>query len=243
MRVGVAGLGLIGGSIALGLAPKHDVVGYDTDGRTRDLAAPRGLRVATRLEELLPADAVVVATPLTAIGPTLDALAARSGEAVLIEVGSVKADVAAYAQTARARIVGLHPMAGSTTTGFAAADPALLRERPFLVVPYARSDERAMRIVGDLARDLGGVVTVCSVAVHDRAVAMLSGVPLAVAIALARAGGDVARFAGPGFRDATRLAATPEPLARAVLAGNRERVREALASFRAALDEVERSLE
>lgn len=241
MRLGVVGLGLIGGSIALALRAAHEIVAFDTDAATRELAGQHGLETVDRLDAALRADAVIVATPLAAVVPTLEAAAGRT-DGILIEVGSLKAEVAAFAERApeRSRIVGLHPMAGSTATGFAAADPALLRGRPFLVVPTARSDERAMTVAGDLARELGGEPTVCSAEWHDRAVAMLSGVPLAVAIALARAGEDVAHVAGPGFEGATRLAATPPGLAAALLDG--AQVKDALRRFRAALDEVERGL-
>lgn len=239
MRIGIVGLGLIGGSIALALRHAHDILGFDTDAPTRALAEERGLETVDRLDAALRADAVIVATPLAAVVPTLEAAAGRT-DAVLVEVGSLKSAVAAFAERAPGgvRIVGLHPMAGSTATGLAAADPALLRGRPFLVVPTARSDERAMAVAGDLARELGGEPTVCSVEWHDRAIAMLSAVPLAVALALARAGEDVAHVAGPGFEGATRLAATPPALAEALLDG--PRVKDALARFRAALDEVER---
>lgn len=237
----VVGLGLIGGSIALGLKDARTVRAYDVDGATRAAARNRGLDVAERLEDVLPADEVVVATPLPGIIATLDRVVPLAGRAVVMEVGSLKAAVAAFAERApaEARVVGLHPMAGSTASGFTAADPAIFRGRPFLVVPTARSDARAMAAAGDLARALGGEVTVCSPGAHDRAVAMLSGVPLAIAIALARAGADVAHLAGPGFEGATRLAGTPPELARALLGGD---VKDALARFRAALDEVEREL-
>ncbi len=243
MRTAVIGLGLIGGSIALALKGTRDVVAFDTDARTREAAAARGLRVVDRIDDA-GADEVVVATPLAAVVPTLERIVPRAGRAVVVEVGSLKAGVAAYAERAPAdaRIVGLHPMAGSTASGFAAADPAVFRDRPFLLVPTARSDEAALAAARELARELGGTVTACSAEDHDRAIAMLSGVPLAVALALARAGGDVAALAGPGYRDATRLAGTPPALAEALLRGNREHVKQALARFRAALDEVEREL-
>ena len=72
--------------------------------------------------------------------------------------------------------------------------------------------------------------------------AVLSGLPLLVARALARVGADVADLAGPGFRDATRLARTPPELADALLKGNASEVRAALAKLRTALDEAERAL-
>src|SRR5688572_3934131 len=130
-----------------------------------------------------------------------------------MEVGSLKAAVAAFAETApgTARIVGAHPMAGATTAGFTAARADLFRERPFLIVPTARSDTDAMAVAGDIARDAGGVATVCSTVVHDRAMAHLLAAPLAAASALALSAdgaGPLLGLAGPGFRDTTRLAGT-----------------------------------
>ncbi len=246
LRLGVVGLGLIGGSIALGLRDRHAVSGYDRHEATRSAARERGLRVVDRVEDLLPADAVVVATPLPAVVPTLDLLARAAGDAVLVEVGSLKAAAARFADGAPAgvRVVGLHPMAGSTAAGFAAADPALFRGRPFLAVVTSRSDERAMSVAGELARDLGGTVTVCSPEVHDRAIAAVSALPLAAAIALDR----VVRaalpmpydaVAGTGIRDATRLARTPVELALPLLGA--PGLREHIASLREALGEIERA--
>jgi prephenate dehydrogenase len=161
-----------------------------------------------------------------------------------MDVGSVKRDVAAFAASApaTARIVGGHPMAGATERGYGAARADLFRDRPFLLVPTARVDERAMGLAGDVARAAGAIPTVVSAEEHDRIVAILSGLPLAVARALARVGADVADLAGPGFRDATRLAQTPPELAEAILKGNAVEVRAALAKLRTALDEVEREL-
>jgi prephenate dehydrogenase len=247
MRVGVVGLGLIGGSIALGLRERHAVAGYDRHEPTRAAAGERGLRVVDRLEDVLPADAVVVATPLAAVVPTLETLASASGDAVLIEVGSLKGAVAAYADRAPdgVRIVGLHPMAGSTSAGFGSADPAMFRGRPFLAVVTVRSDARAMAVAAELSRDLGGSVTVCSADVHDRAIAAVSALPLAAAVAL---DGVVRRalpmpydaVAGTGIRDATRLARTRVELALPLLGA--PGLREHIASLRETLGEIERAL-
>jgi prephenate dehydrogenase len=238
MRVGIAGCGLIGGSLALALRGAHDVRAFDPAG-TGDIAG------TARLEDLLAADLVVVATPLPQIVPTLRALASHATGTVLMDVGSVKREVAEFAESApaTARVVGGHPMAGATQHGYGAARADLFRDRPFFLVPTARADERAMGLAGDLARAVGAVVTVVSAQEHDRIVATLSGLPLAVATALARVGADVSAFAGPGFQDATRLARTPPELADAVLRGNAVEVRAALVKLRAALDEIERELD
>jgi prephenate dehydrogenase len=247
VKIGVAGLGLIGGSLALALRTRHQLTGFDVSRDTRDAARAAGIAVTERLEGLLPADAVIVATPLDAVLPTIIALEPVAADAVLIDVGSVRARVDAHASDRRVlpRIVGMHPMAGRSTQGFAAADPAILAGRPFLVVPTQRSDARALAMVGDIARDAGGVVTVFSAAEHDRRVAVLSALPLAIAAALsvgAETSGDLAGVAGPGYRDATRLALTSVDLGSAILAANSANVLEALSRFRLVLDELEQAL-
>jgi len=249
MRVGIAGLGLIGGSLALALRGRYEVAGWSPSPATRAAAGAAGVAIAADLDALLPADAVIVCAPLAEIVPTLRRLAARSGSAVLLDVGSLKGLVAAYAlrAPASARIVGGHPMAGTAAAGFAAADAGLFRDRPFLLVPTARSDEASLALAGELARAAGGIVTVLGAEAHDRIVAALSALPLVVAAALARAGAEVAgsataSLAGPGFRDTTRLAGTPVSLAAPLLAGNSANVLEALARFRAALDALEHAV-
>jgi prephenate dehydrogenase len=247
VRIGLAGLGLIGGSLALALRDTHEVIGYDVDERTRAAAGGAGIRIADRLDELMSAEAVLVATPIAAIVPTLEELGRRRSGAVLIDTGSLKRGVARYAERAPAgaRIVGGHPMAGSTSSGFDAADPELFRGRPFLLVPTARSDEEAMSVAGAIARDAGAAVTVCSAEAHDRAMARLVAAPLATAAALAVAGADAGALlgaAGPGFRDATRLAETPLDLAAELLFGNADDAQVAIAAVIAALEQLRASL-
>jgi prephenate dehydrogenase len=248
MKIGIAGLGLIGGSLALALRGRHDVKGFDVAPDARDHASRSGIAVSDRLDDLLPADAVIVATPLEVVVATLAALLPRAENAVLLDVSSVRAPVDAFATSAGAGacIVGMHPMAGRSARGFAAADPAILAGRPFLIVPTARSDARAMQVAGDLARDAGGVVTVCSSAEHDRIVAVVSALPLAVAAAVslvaAERGVGLASVAGPGYRDATRLALTSPDLGEAMLTLNAANVSGAISRLREVLDELERAI-
>jgi len=247
VRIGVAGLGLIGGSLALALRDAHQVTGYDISRETRDVARARGVRVVESLDALLPADAVIVATPMSAVLPALEALSSGANGTVLLDTASVRGPIEEFARTReRGAFVGLHPMAGRSAQGFAAADPALLRGRPFLVVPTARADSRATGVAGDIARAAGGVPTLCSAVEHDRIVAMLSALPLAIAAALSVAGAEAVPqapgFAGPGYRDATRLAATAPDLGEALLMANSANVVAAIARLRATLDDIERAV-
>jgi len=248
VKIGIAGLGLIGGSLALALRDRHEVRGFDVSRDVREGATRAGIGIVDRLEALVPSDALIVATPMSAILPTIAGLARAADGAVVLDVASVRGPIDAFARehAGRARLVGMHPMAGRAAKGFAAADAALLAGRPFLIVPTVASDSEAMSIAGQIARDAGGVVTVVSAAEHDRLVALTSALPLAVASALAIAAhdgaGDASAFAGPGLYDTTRLADTPSDLAEALLVANAGNVVSSLARLRAVLDELERAV-
>jgi prephenate dehydrogenase len=116
----------------------------------------------------------------------------------------------------------------------------LFRDRPWLLTPDG-APRGAVARVKALVRATGARPVVVDAAAHDRAVAFLSHVPQIVAWALADAarGDAVARrhlaLAGPGFRDMTRLAASPRALWREILDQNRSEVGRALQAFRARL--------
>jgi prephenate dehydrogenase len=123
-RLSVIGVGLIGGSLAraakvAGLA--DEVVGWSRRAQSRDLALQRALvdRVEAEPEEAVrDADLVVLAVPLASSAALAAQLApACAPGAILTDVGSVKSDVVAALEAAwpeASRVVGAHPIAGST---------------------------------------------------------------------------------------------------------------------------------
>lgn len=198
--------------------------------------------------DLLPADVIIVATPLEATIATLESLVPNARDAVVLDTASVRAEIARYAERAAgARLVGLHPMAGGTARGFGAARADLFQGRPMLVVPTPRSDTEAMALAGRIARDAGGIPSVVGATEHDRLVAVLSGLPLVVASALAlvaaeKLGSPLDGLAGPGFRDTTRLASTPPDFGSRLLAANAENLEAAVAALRDTLGDMERAI-
>jgi prephenate dehydrogenase len=244
--VAVAGLGLIGGSIARGLTRGGwRVLGVDRAGPVQAALAARAiaqgfvsLAVAARQAQV-----VFLAAPPAANLRLLRELAAMDPRPpVITDVGSVKGPIVAEARRrGLGGFVGGHPMAGNEGRGFAASSADLFRGRPWILVPE-REAEAAARVVATLARALGARVTRLSAAEHDRAVAFVSHLPQLVSWALL----DAARrdpvasahldVAGPGFADMTRLAASPRALWRDILAGNRAEVARALRAFAAALE-------
>lgn len=237
----VIGLGLIGGSLALAVGAR----GFDSDESVRVAARERGIAVADSLAEAVRgARLVVVAVPVAQTPAVLRA-AAGEGDAVLTDVASVKRPLlAALAELPDGtRVVGGHPMAGSTARGIAAADASLFRDRTWLLVPTARSDAAAMALVGDLARAAGARPLVVSAERHDQLMTWVSHLPLAVASALARSarrhgGKGIEEAGGPGFVDTTRLARTPRELALELALADPDALARAIDALRDELGEL-----
>jgi len=243
--IAIVGLGLIGGSLARALsASRYRVLGVDRPTALRRALAARAIArgFASVHAAAAEADVVVLAAPPAANLTILRGLtgAVRAG-LVVTDVGSVKGPICREAARLRlSGFVGGHPMAGAERSGFAASRGDLFRDRPWVLTPDG-APRGAVARVRALVRATGARPVVVDAAVHDRTVAFLSHVPQIVAWALADAarGDALARrhlaLAGPGFRDMTRLAASPRALWREILGQNRSEVGRALRAFRARL--------
>lgn len=238
----VVGLGLFGGSVALGTGAR----GWDRDADTLQRARRRGLDVAEDLASAVEgAGLVVLAAPTSEIAALLRLVAGLAPRAVLTDCASLKRPIVAAAADlpSTVRCVGGHPMAGGRASGIEGADAGLFRGRPWAIVPTARSDDAAIDSVEGLVRSLGARPVRLDAEAHDRAMTWISHLPLAVAAALTRAavegaGASLPSLAGPGLRDTTRLASTPEPLALELAMADPDALAAAIEAVRAELESV-----
>ena len=236
-RVAVVGLGLVGGSLARALTGAgYPVLGVDRPGvRRAARAAGAVARTAGTVERTASCDVVFLAAPPAVNRALLRRLArvARPG-LVVTDVGSVKGPIVEDAsRLGLAGFVGGHVMAGTEKRGFRASSAELFRGAIWWIVPAI--DANATRVVRRLVRAVGGRPRTVDGDTHDRIVAYLSHVPQLASWALleAAASDPVVRrhlsSAGPGFRDMTRLARSPQGLWREILEENRGEVTRALA--------------
>src|SRR5207245_1821147 len=125
MRIGIVGLGLMGGSLAMALRtlrPDWELVGHDTDQATLARALEQGLVSTGPVREV---DLLVLAAPIPALPELLADLGGHPG--VVTDVASTKARVMSWATAAGVDLVGGHPMCGRELSGLAAADTNLFR--------------------------------------------------------------------------------------------------------------------
>lgn len=247
--VGIIGLGLIGGSLALRLrAAGVDVHAYDVDADTRQSAAAHGIGVYADLDPMLsdlPAGAVLfLATPLPQAIELMPRIARHTTDEVTVsDVVSVKEAVLHAARDAgiAERYVGAHPMAGTTRSGFAAASTELLTGATWVVTLEAHTQMDRWLAVCDVALAAGGRVVPADAQWHDHATAWISHLPHVLAEILSsnvEPRSLAGALAAGSYRDATRVAGTRPELVEAMLAGNRRMLTEALEGF---LDQLEQA--
>lgn len=259
--VTIIGAGLIGGSLAAALhraSPPRHVVCID-----RTEAMP-GILKANVADEVVPlagaaphigaSKLIVLATPVDVILDLLSDLAPLLAPGTVVtDVGSTKDAICSRAAEVLPKgvhFVGGHPMAGAARGGVAAADPRLFRARPWVLCPSSASGDAAWLGVLDLVEAVGALPLAMAPREHDEVLAMTSHVPQLLAIALFHAAmaadaehGLLGLLGGGAFRDMTRVAASPWPVWRGILASNREPVRVALDRLQGSLDAVRSALD
>ena len=225
------GLGLIGGSIALGLrALGWRVTGDDVERGTAEQANERGVVDALGLDA--DAEITFVAVPVLAAADQVKrALADTTG--TVTDVGSVKAAICAACDDPR--FVGGHPMAGSELDGLDGAQADLFEGAVWVLTPGADSDDAVFAAVASTVAALGAEVVALSPERHDRLVAVVSHVPHLTAATLMGLASDRAeehaallRLAAGGFRDMTRVASGRPAIWLDICAENRTAIVEVL---------------
>ncbi|HEV8397857.1 MAG TPA: prephenate dehydrogenase/arogenate dehydrogenase family protein [Vicinamibacterales bacterium] len=239
-RIAIAGIGLIGGSIALAVRhrwPSAHIVGVDTP------SVLTHARTSGAIDEGLPAiaalsaaDLVVLAAPVRQNARLLTELPASVLDAAIVtDVGGTKRDivVASRRLPPGIRFIGGHPIGGAERGGFGFARRDLFQHRPWILTPLP---DAAAADVGALRRfveALGARPVMMEPAEHDRVMAFVSHLPQLAASALMDAvGAAVARdglaVAGRGLVDTTRLAASPADVWRDICATNADVISAAL---------------
>lgn len=241
--VEVIGTGLLGTSVALACRRAGlEVLLTDVSAEHVRTASALGAGRPRKAEDR--PQLVVVAVPPDHLGATI-ATALRAGDAVVTDVGSVKAGL--HAQVVRAvgtglarRYVGSHPMAGSERSGPLAASYALFDGRPWAITPHEGNEPSSVALVEALVALCGAVPVRFSPEEHDRAVARTSHVPhlLASLVAgrLADAPAQHLALSGQGVRDVTRVAAGDPGLYGQIVSANADAVVDLLQEVRGQLD-------
>src|SRR5256885_856830 len=254
-KIGIVGLGLIGGSIAQAarqLWPTSLVIAVDNKDVLETAMRMHAIDVAADdLIVLAEADIVILAAPVKQNIALLDELDEYVRQpAVVTDTGSTKREIVAAARSLPSRFtfVGGHPLGGAAKGGLEHARPDLFAGRPWLLTPDTDRTGAAVDKLSAFTRALGAEPRVVSVATHDRLLAYLSHLPQLTASALMQVIGDTVgadglTLAGRGLQDTTRLAASPAGIWKDIAATNGEEIRAALDALITTLQDLRSDLE
>ncbi len=222
MRIGIIGLGLIGGSLALALraAPRagETLWAVDLDPATRadalDANAVDAAYASLDEAPLEQADLLFLCLHPEACAALLARIAPRlKPGAVVTDVCGVKQSVMQAAREAlpeQVSFIGGHPMAGKEKGGFAHATPTLFHRAHYLLTPAPGAPEQAVALLRDVALRIGCADVVRTTPeAHDLHIAYTSQMMHVLALAICEQSPfDTSRgYEGGSFRGATRVAA------------------------------------
>jgi prephenate dehydrogenase len=239
--LGIVGVGLIGGSVGLAAgASDWNVVGVDSPDVLEEAEHAGAIHRASTLKEVRGADLVVLAAPISRVTALIGDLTPT--DALFTDVASAKGAIVHAAENRGLRFVGGHPMAGSQLSGVANARANLFYGARYFLTPTDRTAPDDYREVSSFVRELGAVPTAVDPEKHDLLVAALSHLPHLMAAALLKVASDISpealSFAGPSFRDLTRVGASNPELWSDILAENAPALGEALGAFAGAMAQL-----
>lgn len=248
--VAIAGLGVIGGSLAKALKNAGVTVrAYSPLRAERERARAEQIACEDALGPALVRDAtaVMIAVPLDRIAHVARDLRPHVPQGcVMLHAGSLQSPHALGLRGGEAGwLTGTHPLAGSAQTGFEHSAAEMFNGATVSVEERANARERS--IIEMLWRKAGASSLVWREAeAHDRLMSWVSHLPQlsATAIALALLRADVSPgLGGPGLRDMTRLAASSLMTWRPLLDSAPAETVDALRALEQAMRELRNALE
>lgn len=256
-RICIIGLGLMGGSLALGLKNKGFqgiIVGYDTNLKYMEEAYDSTAIdiIPECLESAIEnADIIIIAVSLLNYSDILGKINTHGKRGVIVtDVGSVKTypmELAKSKLKDDRYFIGGHPMSGSEKSGFKAGNPFLYENAYYFLTPDDHTPIHIIQKLKFLVEFLGAYPVVVSPKEHDRIVARISHLPHIIAVTLVNLMGkednlDYLTFIGGGFRDTTRIASGNTRMWKDICSTNTEEIINSIESFQCLLEEFKVSL-
>ncbi|CAD7286382.1 prephenate dehydrogenase [Campylobacter suis] len=255
MKVGIIGLGLIGGSLGLSLKEQKlisCVSGYDLNKAHEEKALELGLvhEILSFDEMKKKCDIIFLAIPVEGIIKIVKELEDIAQNTTIIDLGSTKQKIIeAVPQKIRPNFIPAHPMAGTEYSGPQAAVKELYRDAVVVVCDFEESHEKHVKRSVELFSHLGMKIVFMSAAEHDHHVGLISHLPHAIAFSLASGvlkeedRRHIMALGGPTFRGMIRVAKSSPIMWGDIFKQNKDNILEAIRVFKDELSKCENLIE
>ena len=256
MNIGIVGLGLIGGSIGLKLQKhNHIVYGITNNGANQEKALERKLahHISCDLNILKECNLIILALPIKdLINPTNELIKAIPKNTILTDVGSIKEPIVNTWEKTHPLFIGSHPMAGNEYKGVNSGDENLLNNAKWVITPTIKTNKQAIQELSKVINSVGCEVCETSPKEHDKAVALISHLPIFVSSCLIETAKTnkqkkllslAQKLASSGFLDTSRVGGGNPDLGIDIASYNQQYLLEALQLFRENIISIEKLIE
>ena len=242
-KIGIIGLGLMGGSLSLALKKCSDTyhfTGLDHNEKHCSQALSLGLvdEIVHSLDEIKKCDIIFLTIPVDGIITVAKELEPLNEKCTVIDLGSTKEKISeSIPKTIRKNFVTAHPMTGTEKFGPTAALDDLYEGKVVVLCDLEKSGEHQQRVAKKLFSDIGMKLVYMGAKEHDRHAAFISHMPHALSYALANSVMEqedpesIVALAGGGFKDMSRIAKSSPKMWEDIFRQNQTNLIEAIEAF------------
>jgi prephenate dehydrogenase len=243
-KIGIIGLGMMGGSICKGIKLKDPAIEVATASfPSEDLEAARrsgwiDREYGTAQELAASSELLILAAPQSCVIPLAEEISlcpSRSEPLLVMDIASVKGKIVTEFERLTSRgidYVGTHPMAGKETKGFVHSQGILFVNRPWALVPHRQNRSESLEKIEAFIRFLGAEPLRLDPAAHDSQAALISHLPALLSKLyldfVLSADAESMKIAGPGFQSFTRLGRAEDASRNELLNDNQELIEQYL---------------
>lgn len=225
-KVGIIGLGLIGGSLAKALKQKcniNDIIAMDVESNALEKALNEGIinDFTTSIDEhFSDCDIIFICTPVKQISSYVKKLLPFiKDDCILTDVGSTKSailnELNVILDSTNFHFIGGHPMTGSEKAGYSASRGHLFENAYYILTPQPSTPKEKIDQLKSIVVSIGAIPVILSPQYHDLVTASISHVPHVLAAALVNmvkaldsTDKYMHKLAAGGFKDITRIASS-----------------------------------
>ncbi len=246
--IGIIGLGIVGGSLALSFKEK----GYKVVGMNRSKEPLEKALKMDIIDEIAPLesppelDVIFVCTVVSVVPHFIRLVLENTKNTIVTDVASTKGFIVKELQDlpreGLRRFIGGHPMAGSEKTGIDYAKKDLFVNATYFLTPTDYTSENTISTVKGLVEIIGAKPVFITPEEHDKLVAYISHLPQILSTCLSVLAKDEVKedivYSGRGYKDMTRLAQSSFSVWRDILYTNKGNISKAMERYIQLLEEV-----
>lgn len=253
MKIGIIGLGLMGGSLALALKKLSivdKIIGYDHNIEHQKIALKLKLvDQISDISEILKCDVIVLAVPVDGVIAILQNIKTIDKDTTIIDLGSTKEIIIkSVPKEIRANFVAAHPMCGTENFGPNAAIEDLYKDKVVVLCNLEESGEHQKETAVRLFSGIHMKLHYMRAHEHDRHAALISHMPHAISYSIANSvlaqedKHSILALAAGGFRSMSRLAKSSPNMWEDIFRQNRDNLLDAIDIFENELSKLKRDI-